>query len=183
MENIRENQFCYRYPHPAVTADCVVFGWDGMELEVLLVKRANEPYKDRWAFPGGFVNIDESAEEAAVRELKEETGLGGVWLKQFHTFSDPSRDPRERVISVSFYSLTKIAEVKGDDDAAEARWWPVTDMPSLAFDHNDMFLFALYELRKEVTTQPMIYQILSDTFTSDQLSELHEEIMRITSGL
>ena len=91
-------KYSYKYPHPSVTTDCVIFGFDGVKLKVLLVERGMAPYKGRWAFPGGFLNMDESAEEGALRELKEETGLEGAYIRQFHTFSAPQRDPRERVI-------------------------------------------------------------------------------------
>ena len=90
MENLR---YHYKYPHPNVTTDCVIFGFDGNKLNVLLVERGLEPYKGRWAFPGGFLNMDESAEAGALRELQEETGLKGAYIRQFHTFSDPNRDP------------------------------------------------------------------------------------------
>ena len=86
--------YSYKYPHPAVTADCVIFGFDGTRLQVLLVERGLEPCKGKWAFPGGFVKIDESCEDGALRELEEETGLTGAYIEQFHTFSDPDRDPR-----------------------------------------------------------------------------------------
>ncbi len=141
--------YTYKYPHPAVTTDCVIFGYDGKQLSVLLIQRANEPYKGHWAFPGGFLNIDESAEEGALRELKEETGLEGISLQQFHTFSDPHRDSRERVISIAFYGKIDICEVKGDDDAADARWFPIDCLPPLAFDHEKMLALALQALSNE----------------------------------
>ena len=110
--------YTYEYPHPSVTTDCVIFGFDGTKLRVLLVERGIEPFKGRWAFPGGFLKMDESAENGALRELQEETGLGGAYIKQFHTFSDPHRDPRERVLTVAYYALVRMQEVKGGDDAA-----------------------------------------------------------------
>ena len=100
-----ENKYCYRYPHPAVTTDCVIFGFDGERLQVLLIERGIEPYKGSWAFPGGFLKMDETAEEGARRELKEETGLDSAYMEQFHTFSTPERDPRERVITIAYYAL------------------------------------------------------------------------------
>ena len=141
--------YTYKYPHPAVTTDCVIFGHDGNQLKVLLIQRGNEPYKDCWAFPGGFLNIDESAEEGALRELKEETGLEGVTLRQFHAFTDPLRDPRERVISIAYYGDMDICEVKGDDDAKDARWFPIDNLPPLAFDHDKMLALALKALQDE----------------------------------
>ena len=106
-------KYSYKYPHPSVTTDCVIFGFDGVKLKVLLVERGMAPYKGRWAFPGGFLNMDESAEEGALRELKEETGLEGAYIRQFHTFSAPQRDPRERVITIAYYALVRMQEVKG----------------------------------------------------------------------
>ena len=130
--------YCYKYPHPSVTTDCVIFGFDGTKLKVLLVKRAIEPFQGRWAFPGGFMKMDESAEEGALRELQEETGLQGAYIRQFHTFTAPNRDPRERVITIAYYALVRMQEVKGGDDAAEARWFASDDIPQLAFDHDQI---------------------------------------------
>ena len=139
---MEENKYCYRYPHPAVTTDCVIFGFDGERLQVLLIERGIEPYKDHWALPGGFVGIDESAEECARRELQEETGLQGVTIEQFHTFSDVNRDPRERVISIAFYALVKLSEVKGGDDASEAQWFSYDDVPSLTMTSQVLHLIT-----------------------------------------
>ena len=123
-----ENQYCYRYPHPAVTTDCVIFGFDGERLQVLLIERGIEPFKGKWAFPGGFIKMDESAEEGALRELREETGLDNAYIEQFHTFSDPNRDPRERVITIAYLALVRLQEVKACDDAAAARWFPIDEI-------------------------------------------------------
>ena len=128
-----EQKFCYKYPHPSVTADCVIFGFDGVSIKVLLIQRGIEPFKDKWAFPGGFMKIDETAEECAKRELEEETGLKNASVEQCHTFSDVNRDPRERVITVAHYALVKLSDVKGGDDAASARWFAKEEVPSLAF--------------------------------------------------
>ena len=108
---MEENKYCYKYPHLAVTTDCVIFGFNGERLQVLLIERGIEPYKGRWAFPGGFLKMDETAEVGALRELKEETGLENAYIQQFHTFSDPNRDPRERVITIAYYALVKIQDV------------------------------------------------------------------------
>ena len=136
-------EYCYKHPHPAVTTDCVVFGRDGDSLKVLLIERGNEPFKGKWAFPGGFMNIDETAEECARRELFEETGLDCPCLTQFHAFTDVGRDPRERVISIAYYAFTDISEVRGGDDAAKARWFPLDRLPELAFDHAKILNMAL----------------------------------------
>ena len=112
--------YTYDYPRPAVTTDCVIFGYDGKELKVLLIERGIEPFKGCWAFPGGFLTMDEDALAGARRELKEETGLEDAFIEQFHTFSEPGRDPRGRVITIAHYALVKIQEVEGGDDAARA---------------------------------------------------------------
>lgn len=151
---MEELKYCYKYPRPAVTTDCVIFGLEGKNLNVLLIKRGNEPFKDKWAFPGGFLNMNETAEEGALRELKEETGLESVFLEQFHTYSDVNRDPRERVISIAFLTLVKIQEVKGGDDAKEARWFSVNEMPELAFDHELIFKDAFSRLQEMVQRSP-----------------------------
>ena len=113
-----ENQYCFRYPHPAVTTDCVIFGFDGERLQVLLIERGIEPFKGQWAFPGGFIKMDESAEEGALRELREETGLDNAYIEQFHTFGDPKRAPRERGITIAYLALVRLQEVKAGDDSA-----------------------------------------------------------------
>ena len=141
--------YTYRYPHPAVTTDCVVFGLDGKQLNVLLIERGNEPYKGCWAFPGGFMNIDETAEQGAARELMEETGLELSNLKQFGTFTAVDRDPRERVITIAYYALIDITDVKGGDDAAKAQWFPLDKIPPLAFDHELILNKAIEQLKKD----------------------------------
>lgn len=135
--------YCYKYPHPAVTADCIVFSEENGRASVLLIKRKNEPFKDCWAFPGGFVNIYESAESAAIRELKEETGLEVTKIEQLKAYSDPGRDPRERVITIAFVAFTGNKDVKGGDDAAEAEWFEIDKLPTLAFDHSQILKDAM----------------------------------------
>lgn len=175
-----ENKYCYRYPHPAVTTDCVIFGFDGERLQVLLVERGIEPYKGRWAFPGGFLKMDETAEEGALRELREETGLERAYIQQFHTFSDPHRDPRERVITIAYYALVKILEVHGGDDAASARWFPLSEIPSLAFDHDYILRMATQRLREEIHFQPVGFELLPEKFTLKELQALYEAILGIS---
>ena len=146
---MEEQRYTYKYPHPAVTTDCVVFGFDGPTLKILLIERGNEPYKGFWAFPGGFLNMDETAEHGALRELKEETGLELQNIKEFGTFSDVDRDPSERVISIAFFAITKISEVKGGDDARKAQWFALDEVPPLAFDHDLMLSKALIRLKED----------------------------------
>lgn len=176
MEN---KQYCYKYPHPAVTTDCVIFGFDGVDLKVLLVERGLDPYKGRWAFPGGFLKPEESAEEGALRELKEETGLENAYIEQFHTYSAPNRDPRERVITIAYLALVKIQDVKGGDDAADAQWFSVKNVPQLAFDHDLILRDALHRLRERIHFHPIGYDLLPEKFTIKELQALYEAILGI----
>ena len=171
--------FTYEYPHPSVTTDCVIFGFDGTKLNVLLIERGVEPYKGRWAFPGGFLRMDESTETGALRELQEETGMEGAYIKQFHTFSDPNRDPRERVLTVAYYALVRMQEVKGGDDAAKAEWFALDEVPSLAFDHDHILQIALKELRKQIHFEPIGFELLPEVFTMPQLQALYESILEV----
>ena len=128
--------YTYKYPHPASAADCVVFAHDGADIKVLLIERKNDPCKGEWAFPGGFMNIDETAEEAACRELEEETGLKVREVRQVGAFTAVDRDPRERVVSIACYAeLPAVVAVRGSDDAERPRWFSLEDLPKLAFDH------------------------------------------------
>lgn len=179
MENSKELKYCYKHPHPSVTTDCVIFGFDGTNLKVLLVERGIEPYKGRWALPGGFMRMDESAEEGALRELKEETGLEGAYIKQFGTFTAPNRDPRERVITIAYYALVKLQEVRGADDAADARWFDLGKVPSLAFDHDMILRTALNELRKQIHFEPVGFELLPEKFTIKELQNLYEAILDV----
>lgn len=176
---MEEKNFCYKYPHPAVTADCVIFGFDGIKLKVLLIERGIEPYKGKWAFPGGFVNMDESCEEGALRELKEETGLSTAYIEQFHTFSDPQRDPRERIITVAYFALVRIQEVKGGDDAAQAAWFALDEVPQLAFDHDRILREALKRLRERIHFEPIGFELLPEKFTMRELQNLYEAILDV----
>ena len=176
---MEENKYCYKYPHPAVTTDCVIFGFNGERLQVLLIERGIEPYKGHWAFPGGFLKMDETAEEGAKRELKEETGLEDAYIQQLYTFSNPDRDPRERVITIAYYALVKIQEVKGGDDAASARWFPLDDIPPLAFDHDYILRMATQRLREQVHFQPIGFELLPEKFTIKELQSLYEAILGI----
>lgn len=128
--------YTYKYPRPAVTADCVVITKEEVP-KVLLIQRANEPYKDCWAFPGGFMEMNETTEQCAIRELKEETGLDVREMKQLGCYSEVDRDPRGRTITVAYLAfIDEPQEVQGFDDAAKAEWFPINDLPELAFDHD-----------------------------------------------
>ena len=129
--------YTYKYPRPAVTADIVLFSRYEERDYVLLILRNNPPFEGCWAFPGGFVEMDETLEASALRELEEETGLKGIALKQFHTYGDPGRDPRHRTITVVYTGrCDDLPKVTGMDDASEAAWHPVDDIPKLGFDHD-----------------------------------------------
>ena len=123
--------------------------------------------------------MDESAEACALRELQEETGLDGAYIKQFHTFSDPKRDPRERVVTVAYYALVRMQEVKGGDDAARAAWFALDEVPSLAFDHHLIFRKALTELRKQIHFEPIGFELLPEKFTVKELQLLYEAILGV----
>ena len=178
MEN-EEPKYCYKYPHPSVTTDCVIFGFDGAKLKVLLVQRGEEPFKGRWAFPGGFMKIDESAEECAMRELREETSLEIAQIRQFHTFTSPQRDTRERVITIAFYALAKTQQVKGGDDAADAKWFALDEVPQLAFDHDQILRKAEQTLHQQIHFEPIGFELLPEEFTIKELQNLYEAILDV----
>ena len=179
LHNMETQTYTYKYPHPAVTTDCVVFGFDGRDLKVLLIERGNEPYKGCWAFPGGFLQMDETAEQGALRELREETGLNLRNIKEFGTFSDVHRDPRERVISIAFYALARKADVKGGDDAAQAQWFAINEVPQLAFDHDFMLRKAMQKLKEDIHFEPIGFGLLDKQFTMPELQRLYEAILGI----
>lgn len=142
--------FTYEYPRPAVTVDAAVFRSTDNSFEVLLIRRGNEPFKGMWALPGGFVNMDETLEEAVARELKEETSLENVELEQLHTFSAVNRDPRHRTISTVFYGIInqESIEARAGDDASETRWFSIGSLPSMAFDHDRVVEMAVKRILK-----------------------------------
>ena len=123
--------------------------------------------------------MDESAEEGAKRELEEETGLKAAYIKQFHTFTEPDRDPRERVITIAYYALVRIQDVNGGDDAAKAQWFDLEDVPSLAFDHDRILRKAMQELRKQIHFEPIGFELLPEKFTMSALQHLYEAILDV----
>lgn len=171
--------YSYEYPRGALTVDCVVFGLDDVELKVMLIQRGQEPYLGMWALPGGFVRVAETLDEAARRELEEETGLHQVFLEQLYTFGEVDRDPRERVVSVAYYALVKLSDhrVQAATDAREAAWFGVHEVPSLAFDHAGILQMGLERLRGKLRYQPIGFELLPKKFTLSQLQHLYELVL------
>ena len=172
--------YTYEYPRPALTVDCVVFGFTPSKgLEVLLIQRAHDPYAEHWALPGGFVDMDEDALCAASRELEEETGLRNCSLKQFYTFSTPDRDPRGRVVSIGFQTLVNSQDhvIKANSDAKAAQWFTIDNLPPLAFDHNRIVQKALVDLRLQFRFTPVGLEVLPSPFLRESLIELYETIL------
>ncbi len=162
-----------------MTVDIVIFTLREGSLQVLLVKRGVPPFEGQYAIPGGFIRGDESIEEAALRELHEETGLRNVFLEQLYTFGDPKRDPRGRVITVAYYALIasdKLSLVAGAD-AAEAQWFPASSVPPLAFDHKSILDYALERLRNKLEYTTVGFQLLPEKFTLGELQAVYEVIL------
>ena len=170
--------YCYAYPHAAIAADCVLFGFNGKSLEILLIERGNEPFKGYWALPGGFMRIDETIEETAARELEEETNIHNVYLEQFKVYSTVKRDPRERVVSIAFIALVRPQdyEVIAGDDAAKAKWFDEAALPPLAFDHALIIREAREYLKELLYHKPVAFELLNKTFTMSQLQTVYEVI-------
>ncbi len=171
--------YTYKYPRPSLTIDCVVFGLDDEDLKVILIQRDLEPFAGKWALPGGFVMMEETLEQTAQRELKEETGIEKVYLEQLYTFGRPDRDPRERVVSVAYYALVNLRDhkIKATTDARDAAWFSVYDMPKLAFDHDEIFSVALKRLKAKVRYEPIGFELLPKKFTLTQLQQMYEKIL------
>jgi len=176
-----KGKYCYDYPRPALTADCVIFGFTEGKLNILLIERGIEPFKGQWAFPGGFVNMDESTEEAAIRELKEETNLEKVYMEQLCTVSTPNRDPRGRVVSVVYFALVKpenFAPTAGDD-AGKAAWFSLADVPKLAFDHDNILKTAIHRLKGKIRYQPVGFELLPEKFIFSELQSIYETVLEV----
>jgi 8-oxo-dGTP diphosphatase len=172
--------FTYEYPHPAVTTDVVLFTIQEEELQVLLIRRGNEPYKGRWALPGGFVDIDEDLRDCAIRELAEETGVTDVYLEQLYTFGTPNRDPRERVISVTYYALVptdRRLTIQAASDAEAASWFPFRHLPPLAFDHEEIIATAHERLAAKLEYSTIALQLMPAKFTLTQLQSVYEIVL------
>jgi ADP-ribose pyrophosphatase YjhB (NUDIX family) len=172
--------FTYEYPRPALTVDIVIFTLRDRHLHVLLVQRADEPFAGMWALPGGFVNIDESLEDAACRELDEETGLKPAYLEQLYTYGEPRRDPRGRTVTVAYFALTPAGasiRSEGGSDARQARWYPLDALPRLAFDHSEIIAYGVRRLRYKLEYTAAGFELLPDEFTLSELQRTYEMIL------
>lgn len=171
--------YTYKYPRPAVTADCVVFGLDEEDLKILLIQRGLSPFKGEWALPGGFAVVGEVIENTARRELEEETGLKEVYLEQLYTFSNPDRDPREHVVTVAHYGLVNLSDHKvyASSDASNAAWFCIDDIPRLAFDHDVILKTAYERLRGKIRYQPIGFELLPEKFPLRMLQCVYEKIL------
>ena len=168
-----------KWPRIDVTVDAVVFGYDASEgISILLIKRKNPPFKGDWAIPGGLVDKGESLEDAVYRELKEETGIEVNYLEQLYTFGEPDRDPRKRIMSVAYYGLVKpdAFVVHAADDADDADWFKIDELPPLAFDHKKILDMALFRLRNKITYEPVGFELLDEKFPFSALHKLYETL-------
>jgi len=173
--------YSYEYERPGLTVDCVIFGLDLEEesLKVMLIERDVEPFAGMWAIPGGFVRNGETLSEGAMRELREETGITEVFLEQLYTFGNPGRDPRGWIVSVAYYALVSPEKhsIQATTDARQARWFPVTSVPRLAFDHAEILNTALGRIRGKLTYAPIGFELLAPKFTIKQLQKLYEIVL------
>jgi len=160
-----------------VAIDCIIFGFDGQQLKLLLIKRGFEPEKGNWSLMGGFVQQNESLEEAVARVLKELTGLDGMYMEQLFAFGEPLRDPKERTISIAYFTLIDILEYeKQITDAYHAEWFPLSKVPELIFDHQQIVEMAKEKLRYKAAFHPILFELMPDKFTLPQLLSLYEGI-------
>src|SRR5881398_846266 len=168
-----------KYERPSVTVDVIMMSLRRRDLQVLLIKRRSWPNEGMWAIPGGFVNIDESLETAAKRELQEETGVHDVYLEQLYTFGDPGRDPRTRVITVVYFALldSERLQVEAASDASDVGWFSVYNLPPLAFDHEKIIQYALNRLRGKLDYTTIAFNLLPEQFTLRELQRVYEIIL------
>ena len=157
--------------------DCIIFGFDGTALKLLVIQRAFEPEKGKWSLMGGFVQQDENCLEAANRVLTQLTGLDGVYMEQLRSFSKPNRDPKERTISIAYYSLIDIHQYeKQISDQYHPEWFELNHLPELIFDHNEMVEMAIKRLRYKAAIHPVLFELLPQKFTIPQLQILYEAV-------
>lgn len=168
-----------QYERPSVTVDLVIFTLRQGILHVLLIKRRQQPFAGMWALPGGFVRLDESLEDAAQRELREESGVEEVYLEQLYTFGHPERDPRTRVITVAYFALVRAEQqrLRAATDAAAANWFPAYEPPDLAFDHRQILDYAITRLRYKLEYTALAFELLPEEFTLTELQQTYEHIL------
>jgi 8-oxo-dGTP diphosphatase len=169
-----------RYERPSVTVDVVIFSLINGELNILLVKRRRWPYEGHWAIPGGFINMNESLEQSARRELEEETGVRDIYLEQLFTFGDLNRDPRTRVISVAYFAIIRADRqtLRVSDESTDVNWFPVGALPgTLAFDHDFILAMALERLRSKLEYTTIAFQLLPEVFSILELKHIYEQIL------
>lgn len=160
-----------------LAVDCIIFGFDGENLKILLIKRGFEPEKDKWSLMGGFIEENESLDESANKILLQLTGLDGVYLEQLQAFGTPGRDPKERVISVAYFALIDIHKYETQlNDRYHAEWFPVNEMPKLIFDHEEMVEIAKKKIRYKAALHPLLFELLPKQFTIPQLQSLYEGV-------
>jgi len=164
------------FKQPSVTTDLVIFTIKDNSLKVLLVKRDAEPFKGSWALPGGFVRIDESLEDAAKRELEEETGVKDVYLEQLFSFGNPKRDPRGRVITITYMALVNSGNIKlkATTDVSDAKWFSIKKIPQLAFDHKKILNYALQRLKWKLEYTTVAFSLLPKRFTMNHVQKIYE---------
>jgi len=175
-------QYFYNYPRPAVTTDCIVFGFDKGDLKVLLVERGIKPYQGQWALPGGFLAMEENADNCARRILEGETGLEKIFMEQLYTFTQPDRDPRYRVISIAYYALVKLVDYNpmAGENTNNVKWFSLEEVPELAFDHRAILEKALERLKGKIKYQPIGFELLPEQFTMPELHQLYETVLGIS---
>ncbi len=175
----KQLKYQYDYQRPALATDCVIFGFDGGELKLLLIEREKEPFKNKWALPGGFVFMEETTETCAKRILLEKAGIKNMFIEQLYTFSDIDRDPRERIISVAYFALVNKHqyELVAGRDTIKAEWFEISNLPKLGFDHGKIVKTAIQRLKGKVSYQPIGFELLDEKFTLTQLQAVYESIL------
>jgi len=157
--------------------DCIIFGYDGQELKLLVIKRSLEPLKGSWSLVGGFIGENESSENAAVRVLKDLTGLDGLYMEQLHGFTEPDRDTVERTISIAYFALIDIQKYKEQiNEDYHPAWFSINQLPELIFDHTRIVELAKEKLRYKAALHPLLFELLPEKFTMPQLQSLYEAV-------
>ncbi len=169
----------YVSPVASITVDCVILGFDGKKMEILLIKRGSEPEFGKWSLPGGFMEKMETVDDAAKRVLGLLTGVSGIYMEQFYTFGRLDRHPLERVVTVGYYALidSSYYNLKASWHASETKWYDITKIPKLGFDHKEIVDLAIKTLKKEVTIRPIGFELLPTKFTLTDLQNLYELIL------